>query len=80
MSVNMHIDIHVCTYNEELMMPHFMEYYIKYASNIYVHDNGSTDSTVEIANKFGAIVDVMPIIPVFFLLLAFVWQAAISFR
>nr|YP_009158323.1 photosystem II protein K [Macrozamia mountperriensis]AFS64406.1 photosystem II protein K [Macrozamia mountperriensis]BAR93529.1 photosystem II protein K [Macrozamia mountperriensis] len=26
------------------------------------------------------IVDVMPIIPVFFFLLAFVWQAAVSFR
>ena len=29
---------------------------------------------------FDPIVDVMPIIPVFFLLLAFVWQAAVSFR
>jgi len=29
---------------------------------------------------FNPIVDVMPIIPVFFLLLAFVWQAAVSFR
>nr|YP_010307278.1 photosystem II protein K [Tripterygium hypoglaucum]YP_010307364.1 photosystem II protein K [Tripterygium regelii]YP_010308525.1 photosystem II protein K [Tripterygium wilfordii]UCU57592.1 photosystem II protein K [Tripterygium hypoglaucum]UFR82713.1 photosystem II protein K [Tripterygium wilfordii]ULU22400.1 photosystem II protein K [Tripterygium wilfordii]ULU22486.1 photosystem II protein K [Tripterygium hypoglaucum]ULU22504.1 photosystem II protein K [Tripterygium regelii] len=26
------------------------------------------------------IVDVMPVIPVLFLLLAFVWQAAVSFR
>nr|YP_009897199.1 PSII K protein [Hemilophia sessilifolia]QKK43832.1 PSII K protein [Hemilophia sessilifolia] len=26
------------------------------------------------------IVDVMPIIPLFFLLLAFIWQAAVSFR
>nr|YP_010214133.1 photosystem II protein K [Loranthus europaeus]YP_010214198.1 photosystem II protein K [Loranthus grewingkii]UBN07923.1 photosystem II protein K [Loranthus europaeus]UBN07988.1 photosystem II protein K [Loranthus europaeus]UBN08053.1 photosystem II protein K [Loranthus grewingkii] len=26
------------------------------------------------------IVDVMPVIPVFFFLLAFVWQAALSFR
>nr|AIW05418.1 photosystem II protein K [Neobracea bahamensis] len=26
------------------------------------------------------IVDVMPVIPVFFFLLAFVWQAAVSFR
>nr|YP_009705490.1 photosystem II protein K [Valeriana officinalis]YP_010464046.1 photosystem II protein K [Valeriana fauriei]YP_010538776.1 photosystem II protein K [Valeriana jatamansi]QFQ35184.1 photosystem II protein K [Valeriana officinalis]URQ21556.1 photosystem II protein K [Valeriana officinalis]UUL71397.1 photosystem II protein K [Valeriana fauriei]UYF12376.1 photosystem II protein K [Valeriana jatamansi]WRH31217.1 photosystem II protein K [Valeriana fauriei] len=26
------------------------------------------------------IVDVMPIIPLFFFLLAFVWQAAVSFR
>nr|AJB98530.1 photosystem II protein K [Botrychium sp. ternatum/japonicum] len=29
---------------------------------------------------FDPIVDVMPVIPVFFLLLAFVWQAAVSFR
>nr|YP_010975003.1 photosystem II protein K [Amyema miraculosa]WNR57899.1 photosystem II protein K [Amyema miraculosa] len=26
------------------------------------------------------IVDVMPVIPIFFFLLAFVWQAALSFR
>ena len=29
---------------------------------------------------FSQIVDVLPIVPVFFLLLAFVWQAAIGFR
>jgi photosystem II PsbK protein len=29
---------------------------------------------------FSPIVDVMPVIPVLFLLLAFVWQAAVSFR
>lgn len=29
---------------------------------------------------FDPIVDVMPVIPVFFFLLAFVWQAAVSFR
>nr|YP_010267301.1 photosystem II protein K [Brainea insignis]QKV47332.1 photosystem II protein K [Brainea insignis]QLD96868.1 photosystem II protein K [Brainea insignis]UIF93901.1 photosystem II protein K [Brainea insignis] len=29
---------------------------------------------------FDPIVDVMPVIPVLFLLLAFVWQAAVSFR
>jgi photosystem II PsbK protein len=29
---------------------------------------------------FGPIVDVLPIVPVFFLLLAFVWQAAVGFR
>ena len=29
---------------------------------------------------FAPIVDVLPIVPVFFLLLAFVWQAAIGFR
>nr|YP_001595491.1 photosystem II protein K [Lemna minor]ABD48478.1 PSII K protein [Lemna minor] len=29
---------------------------------------------------FNPIVDIMPVIPVFFFLLAFVWQAAVSFR
>jgi photosystem II PsbK protein len=29
---------------------------------------------------FSPIVDVLPIIPIFFLLLAFVWQASIGFR
>nr|YP_009923212.1 PSII K protein [Glyceria septentrionalis]YP_009923295.1 PSII K protein [Glyceria arkansana]QNC66820.1 PSII K protein [Glyceria septentrionalis]QNC66903.1 PSII K protein [Glyceria arkansana] len=29
---------------------------------------------------FNPIVDVMPVIPLFFFLLAFVWQAAVSFR
>jgi photosystem II PsbK protein len=34
----------------------------------------------EAYSAFGPIVDVMPVIPVFFLLLAFVWQASIGFR
>jgi len=29
---------------------------------------------------FAPIVDVLPVIPVFFILLAFVWQASVSFR
>nr|QUI76179.1 photosystem II protein K [Polyalthiopsis verrucipes] len=29
---------------------------------------------------FSPIVDIMPVIPVFFFLLALVWQAAVSFR
>lgn len=29
---------------------------------------------------FSPIIDIMPVIPVFFFLLAFVWQAAVSFR
>jgi photosystem II PsbK protein len=48
--------------------------------------NLSTNGTVLFAKLpeayaiFDPIVDVMPVIPVFFLLLAFVWQAAVSFR
>nr|YP_010152787.1 photosystem II protein K [Olisthodiscus luteus]YP_010152843.1 photosystem II protein K [Olisthodiscus luteus]QQW50448.1 photosystem II protein K [Olisthodiscus luteus]QQW50504.1 photosystem II protein K [Olisthodiscus luteus] len=29
---------------------------------------------------FGPIVDILPIVPVLFLLLAFVWQASVNFR
>nr|WDA99944.1 photosystem II protein K [Cyanidium sp. THAL103] len=29
---------------------------------------------------FAPLVDILPVIPIFFLLLAFVWQAAIGFR
>jgi photosystem II PsbK protein len=34
----------------------------------------------EAYSAFGPLIDVMPVIPVFFLLLAFVWQASIGFR
>lgn len=34
----------------------------------------------EAYSVFGPLIDVMPVIPVFFLLLAFVWQASIGFR
>lgn len=29
---------------------------------------------------FGPLADIMPVIPVFFFLLAFVWQASVGFR
>nr|YP_010932529.1 K protein of photosystem II [Klebsormidium crenulatum]WKT06437.1 K protein of photosystem II [Klebsormidium crenulatum] len=52
--------------------------------NILAHP---TAETVVFLNKlpeayaiFDPIVDVLPIIPVLFLLLAFVWQASVSFR
>jgi photosystem II PsbK protein len=34
----------------------------------------------EAYSAFSPLVDVLPVIPVFFLLLAFVWQASIGFR
>jgi len=34
----------------------------------------------EAYQAFGPLVDILPIIPVFFLLLAFVWQASVGFR
>ena len=29
---------------------------------------------------FGPLIDILPLIPLFFLLLAFVWQAAVGFK
>jgi photosystem II PsbK protein len=34
----------------------------------------------EAYQSFGPLVDILPIIPLFFLLLAFVWQASVGFR
>jgi len=34
----------------------------------------------EAYSVFDPLVDVLPVIPVFFLLLAFVWQAAVGFK
>ena len=34
----------------------------------------------EAYSPFDPLIDILPIIPVLFLLLAFVWQAAVSFR
>jgi photosystem II PsbK protein len=53
--------------------------------NIYLdtafHLNGIILAKLpEVYAIFDPIVDVMPIIPLFFFLLAFVWQASVSFR
>nr|YP_010703739.1 photosystem II protein K [Bolbitis tonkinensis]WCO86924.1 photosystem II protein K [Bolbitis tonkinensis] len=47
----------------------------------YIHLSGASFAKLPEAYAiFDPIVDVMPVIPVFLLLLAFVWQAAVSFR
>nr|YP_010402938.1 photosystem II protein K [Bolbitis x multipinna]YP_010702315.1 photosystem II protein K [Bolbitis sinensis]UQV94745.1 photosystem II protein K [Bolbitis x multipinna]WCL38675.1 photosystem II protein K [Bolbitis sinensis] len=47
----------------------------------YIHLSGPSFAKLPEAYAiFDPIVDVMPVIPVFLLLLAFVWQAAVSFR
>ena len=50
------IDVHVCTHNEEMMIPHFIKHYKQYTNRIFVHDQHSTDKTVEIATENGCIV------------------------
>ena len=34
----------------------------------------------EAYQAFSSLIDILPLIPVFFLLLAFVWQASVGFR
>jgi len=53
----MKLHVHVCTHNEELMLPHFLKFYKKYTDYIFVHDQHSTDRTLEIAHSFDCIVD-----------------------
>jgi photosystem II PsbK protein len=62
--------------------------------HVKMHDNyetrvGEVDRFMELALLaklpeayaiFDPLVDVLPVIPVFFLLLAFVWQASVGFR
>lgn len=47
----MEITIYTITYNEEKMLPFFIDHYSKFASKIIIYDNESTDKTVEIAKK-----------------------------
>ncbi|YP_008592471.1 photosystem II protein K (chloroplast) [Andrographis paniculata] len=50
-------------------------------SALYPHSSGFFFGKLPEAYAFlNPIVDVMPVIPVLFFLLAFVWQAAVSFR
>ena len=42
------------TYNEEVRIKEFVEENLKYVDEVYISDNGSTDKTVEIAEKAGA--------------------------
>lgn len=49
-------------------------------------DSGSMDTAMLVATlpeayrAFGPLIDVLPILPIFFLLLAFVWQASVGFK
>jgi len=45
----MNITIYTITYNEEKMLPFFLDHYSKFASKIVIYDNESTDDTVKIA-------------------------------
>lgn len=46
----MKIDVYAVSWNEEVLMPHFLEHY-SFANNITIFDNESTDQTRNIAAK-----------------------------
>lgn len=54
----MTIEIHIITYNEQIMLPFTIAHYRKMFGNptIVVHDNGSTDETISIAQREGCVV------------------------
>jgi glycosyltransferase involved in cell wall biosynthesis len=43
------VHVHVCTHNDEKILPYFIRHYGEFADKIFVYDNNSTDRTLEIA-------------------------------
>ncbi|HEX2900442.1 MAG TPA: glycosyltransferase family 2 protein [Bacteroidia bacterium] len=48
--------VHILCRNEEQMLPYTMRHYRDYCAEIFLHDLGSTDRSIEIARSFGATV------------------------
>jgi len=48
----MNISVYTVCYNEEKMLPHFLNYYTRIAEKITVWDNQSTDESVAIAKSY----------------------------
>jgi glycosyltransferase involved in cell wall biosynthesis len=49
----MNIDVYATCYNEEIILPYFLKHYKKFARNITIYDNMSTDNSVDIMNEYG---------------------------
>ena len=47
------IDVFTTCYNEEIILPYFLKHYKKFARNITIYDNMSTDNSVNIMNEYG---------------------------
>lgn len=59
----MNIEVYTICYNEEFLMPFFLEHYTKHvgATKIIIYDNFSTDKCIEIAKAYkDCIVEVIP--------------------
>lgn len=48
----MNIHAHVLCYNEEKMLPFFLDHYSQYCSKIFIYNNMSTDSSMDIARSY----------------------------
>lgn len=48
----MDLVVHTVCFNEEAMLPHFLNYYAPQAKKIRIYDNQSTDRSVEIALSY----------------------------
>jgi len=44
----MKVDVYVLCYNESKLVPFALDYWAKFATNVYILDNGSTDNTIEL--------------------------------
>jgi glycosyltransferase involved in cell wall biosynthesis len=49
----MKIDVFTTCYNEEIILPYFIKHYKQFARNIFVYDNMSDDSSVDIIKNSG---------------------------
>ena len=49
----MKIDVFTVCHNEEIILPYFLKHYKKFANNITIYDNTSTDNSVNIMNEYG---------------------------
>ncbi len=47
----MNITIYTIAYNEEKVLPFFLDHYSKFATRVIIYDNESTDNTVKIAKE-----------------------------
>lgn len=52
----MKIHAHILTRNEEHILPYTLRHHSGFCERVFVHDMGSTDRTLAIANEFGAAV------------------------